>query len=252
MNKTEISKTRSVLSIIPQKKTSKWNFITRLFKRSPKQPKNTSRKSKSKESKNENSNISALNALQRPENFSSFLQINPISPSNICKIQKNDDSPSAISTHRASREFHPPLSMIFENGGLSTPDKKFLKKFNGRIEIKELISNQKKTDLMFENVNNDVSPKKPLDSTRNKIGGLRYRNKLEKFKKNLQRRFSFTYREKSMREILFNLNFFQEILKYFSMESLLNFSAISRKFHSNDHQYKEYIRKRMIFLVGQV
>lgn len=236
---------------IPITKQSKWSFISRLFKRSPKIPKPSSRKSKSKESKNDNSNLSNI-GLMRPQDFSSFLQNNPVSPSNLAKTKRNDNAFSPESLSNRSREIQNPLSKIFENGTLSTPDKKFLKKFTGTIETEELTqTNQLKKN--FENSNDDLRrPKKPLDSTRNKAGGLKYRNKLEKFQKNLERKFSFNYREKAIGELVFNLDFFRDILKFLSLESLLNFWFISKKFHSNDYQYMGLIRKQMVYLVSKV
>ena len=244
MKKKELIKNPSDIAITPSKKTSKWNFITRLFKRSPKVSKTSKKKSKSKDSKRENPSQSGVESIKKSDDFASFLQNCPSTPKNQGKTNKNDDSPPLTSSNRLNKDNSNPLSKIFENGALSTPDKKFLKKFTGMIDIKEL--DQKENDYDM------TRPKKPLDSARNKIGGLKYRNNVEKFQKNLDRKFVFTYREKSLGEIIFNINFFKEILTYFSMESLLNFSATSKRFHSNDYHYKGVIHNQMMFLVTKV
>ena len=252
MKKKELIKNPSEVSILPGKKTSKWNFITRLFKRSPKIPKLPNKRNKSKDAKNECPNQSNSESV-RKEDFSSFIQNYQVPAFHLDKVK--DDSPPDTTTRQNKGPSEPtnPISKIFENGGFTTPDKKFLKKFTGMIDVKDLNSSEQERELTIENSNNDLTrPKKPLDSARNKIGGLRYRNNMEKFQRNIERKFSFSYREKSMGEIVFNLNFFTEILNYFSMESLLNFSLISKRFHSNEYHYQRLIRKRMMFLVSKV
>lgn len=253
MKKKELVKAPSEV-VLSNKKPSKWNFITRFFKHTPKVPKVLPpKRSKSKDGKIEYPNQSAMESVKK-EDYSSFIQnYHPVAPFLLEKIK--DDSPPETTTrlNKDPIELQNPISKIFENGGFTTPDKKFLKKFTGMIDIKDFNSFEKEREITFENSNADLTrPKKPLDSTRNKVGGLKYRNNLEKFQRNIERKFSFSYREKSMGELLFNLNVFTEILNYFSMESLLSFSLISKKFHSNEYHYQRLIQKRMMFLLSKV
>lgn len=236
----EITKTPSEKVLNSKKKPSKWNFLSRLFKRSPKPPKTST----SKDTKKDANQISYNDSSRNQENFSSFL--NNVVIDQPRKRSEDFFPQSGTSTYRAAKN-NQPLSKIIENGVLNTPDKKFLKKVNGGLEIKELsFIKDKEGEIDFSR------PKKPLDSTRNNIGALKYHNTLEKFERKIERKFSFSYREKTIKEIFFNVKFFKEIIGFLPMESLINFSFVSKKFRSNEYKYKSLVKKHMVFLVSKV
>lgn len=238
MIKKELAKNPSETLISHQKKPSKWNFIARFFKKTPKIS-----RSKSKETKKPPNNFSYNEPSKKPQDFSSFL--NNLDNKNIENVKLIEESPSGISSYRPSKN-NQTLSKMIENGSLNTPDKKFLKKINKPIEINDYFSGSKDGETESNR------PKKPLDSTRNKVGGLKYRNNLEKLQTKIDRKFSFTHREKNLGEVLFNPNFFQEIVKYLSLGSLINLSKVLKKSQCNESNYKNTIRKQMLWLVSKV
>lgn len=238
MSKKELAKNPSENTISHQKKPSKWNFISRFFKKTPKIS-----RSKSKEAKKPPNNFSYNEPSKKPQDFSSFL--NNLDNKNNGNMKFIEDSPSGISSYRPSKN-NQTLSKMIENGNFDTPDKKFLKKMNKPIEINDYFSGSK------EGETESNRPKKPLDSTRNKVGGLKYRNNLEKLQTKINRKFSFTHREKNLREILFNPNFFQEIVKYLSIGSLINLFEVLKKTHIAESNYKNVLKKQMLWLISKV